>query len=140
MSEEFTPDQIRQVLDLDLGDNDSGERTVRGYLLRLLHDVWTEGEGFDGKRPFGNSSWDYDIKVPMLKAGLVNGSLDEDGYVDEIDDAQADALVLAAIASLGTDYRALLGKATSLLWDTGMPGNRQAADELRASGGLEALT
>jgi hypothetical protein len=100
MSEEFTQDQIRQVLDLDLGPNDSGERTVRGYLLRLLRDVWTEGEGFDGKRPFGNSSWDYDIKVPMLKAGLVSGRLDSDGYVEQLDDAAADALILAAIAAL----------------------------------------
>jgi hypothetical protein len=37
------------------------------------------------------------------------------------------------------DLRALLDKSTSLLWDTGMPGSRQAAGELRASGGLEAL-
>lgn len=101
MSEEFTSEQIRQVLDLELGDNDSGQPTVRGYLLRLLRDVWTEQEGFDGKRPFGNSSWDYDIKVPMLKAGLINGNLDSDGYVVDIDDTAAGALILAAIATLG---------------------------------------
>ena len=100
MSEEITRDEIRQVLDLELGDNDSGEATVRGYLLKLLAKVWIEDEGFDGKRPFGNSSWDYDIKVPMLKAGIIRGKLDEDGYVDELNDEEADRLVLAAIAAL----------------------------------------
>ena len=103
MSEEkeFTTGQIRQVLDLELGPNDSGEATVRGYLLRLLRDVWNQQEGFDGKRPFGNSSWDYDLKVPMVKAGLVSGKLDSDGYVEQLDDRKADALILAAISSLG---------------------------------------
>ena len=97
MSEEITP---QQVLDLQLGDNDSGEATVRGYLLRLLRAVWSEGEEFDGKRPFGNSSWDYELKIPMVKAGLISGKLDSDGYVEHLDDEAADALVLAAIKAL----------------------------------------
>ena len=135
-----TPEQIRQVLDLDLGQNDSGAPTVRGYLVALLTTLWTEEDEFSGKRPFGNSGWQYDFAPAVIRAGLVEGALDEDGYVDTLDNATLNRLVLAAIASLGTDHPALLDKATSLLWDTGMPGNRQAAGELRASGGLEALT
>ena len=97
---EIAPEKIRQFLDLELGDNDSGERTARGYLLRLLGDVWRDGEGFDGKRPFGNSSWDHDLYVPMVKAGLVDGKLDSDGYIETFAEHQADALVHAAIAAL----------------------------------------
>lgn len=97
---DVTADEIREFLDLELGTNDSGEPTARAYLLRLLADVWREQEGFDGKRPFGNSSWDYDLKVPMVKAGLIRGKLDEDGYVEELDDEAADKIVLAAIAAL----------------------------------------
>ena len=38
------------------------------------------------------------------------------------------------------DLLALLGKATVLLWDTGLPGNQAAAAELRAAAGMGALT
>lgn len=104
MSREFTPEKIRQVLGLELGDNDSGEPTVRRYLLRLLGDVWREGEGFNGKRPFGNSSWEYDLYVPMVRAGLVGGRLDSDGCLDQVDDKAADALIHAAIAALDAPH------------------------------------
>ena len=100
MSEEFTTQEIRQVLDLELGPNDSGKPTVRAYLIELLRKVWDEGEGFDGKRPFGNSSWDYDFVPAMVRAGIINGKLDEDGYVEHADDRRLNALVLAAIHAL----------------------------------------
>ena len=98
---ELTPEKAREILNLDIGDNDSGERTVGGYLRKLLRDVWIEQEGFNGKRPFGNSGWDRDIKAPMLRAGLITGTLDEEGYIEELDDDQADELVLAVIDQLG---------------------------------------
>ena len=91
----------QQVLDLPLPENDSGASTVRGYLIALLTELWREEECFSGKRPFGNSSWQYDVYVPLIKAGIVDGALDEDGYIDRCDDAAADQLVLGAIAALG---------------------------------------
>jgi hypothetical protein len=90
-----------QILDLEIGANDSGASTVRGYLTELLKTLWVEGEGFSSKRPFGNSSWEYDLYVPLIKAGIVPGSLDEDGYVEDVDRSAADRVVLAAIGALG---------------------------------------
>jgi len=98
---EVTP---QQLLELPLGENDSGESTIRGYLIRLLADVWTEQEGFDGKRPFGNSSWAYDLYVPLIRAGVVEGTFDGDGDLDDFSresQQKADALILEAIKSLG---------------------------------------
>lgn len=94
---ETTP---QQLLDLPLPENDSGASTVRGYLAALLAELWREEDGFSGKRPFGNSSWQYEIYAPMVKAGIVDGRLDEDGYVEDVDVPAADKLILAAIQSL----------------------------------------
>jgi hypothetical protein len=91
----------RELLNLPLDRNDADAATVRDYLIKLLAQVWAEGEGFSGKRPFGNSSWEYELYVPMIRAGLVTGRLDEDGYVDNVDQRAADALVAAAIQALG---------------------------------------
>jgi hypothetical protein len=94
----------QQVLDLPLPQNDSGAGSVRGYLVALLTEVWTEGEGFSGKRPFGNSGWQSDFYVPMIRAGIIAGEIDEDGYLDSLTseaEDQADALILAAIKALG---------------------------------------
>ena len=61
---------LTAVLDLPLAeDNDAGAKTVREYLELLLLGVWHEGEGFDGKRPFGNSCWESDLTEPLVEAG-----------------------------------------------------------------------
>jgi hypothetical protein len=92
-----------QILNTPLGDNDAGAATVRDYLVALLAELWREEEGFSGKRPFGNSDWQYDLYAPLIKAGLIGGTLDEDGYVDlAFDTNEADERIIAAIRSLGS--------------------------------------
>lgn len=99
---DISPDTARRVLDLPMPDgNDAGATTIRDYLIRLLTEVWRENECFSGKRPFGNSGWDYDLYGPLVEAGLIRGRLDEDGYLEDVDDEAGDRLILAAIAELG---------------------------------------
>jgi hypothetical protein len=98
---EATKPTPQQVLDLPLPPNDSGASTVRGYLIALLRVVWRETEGFSGKRPFGNSGWQYDVYEPLVKAGWVEGAFKEPGYLDICDTKTADALMDEAIQALG---------------------------------------
>lgn len=99
---EISPETARQVLDLALPDNDAGAATIRDYLTRLLAEVWREEQGFSGKRPFGNSGWQYEVYVPMIRAGLVAGSITEwDEAGDDFEPRDADQLILAAIRELG---------------------------------------
>lgn len=100
---DVSPETARQALDQTLPDgNDAGASTVRDYLIRLLAELWREEAGFSSKRPFGNSGWQYDIYVPLIRAGLIDGSLDEDGEIcGDFDYGEADKVVLAAIAELG---------------------------------------
>jgi hypothetical protein len=67
-------------------DSDAGENmTIRDYLYTLLDKLWKEEEGFNSKRPFGNSGWTFDIAKPLIEHGYIEGSLDEDGYLDDYD-------------------------------------------------------
>jgi len=82
-------------------DSDAGyDITVRDYLCTLLLTLWDEGEGFSGKRPFGNSGWEFEIYQPLIVAGFIPGALDKDGYVHTVDEKIASAyvrnLILAA--------------------------------------------
>lgn len=91
------------ILDCPMRDNDSGATTIRGYLIALLAGVVVEEEGFSGKRPFGNSGWKYDIYEALASAGLIRATIDEDGFIDQLDDdqrQQADKLILGAIEVL----------------------------------------
>lgn len=99
MSEPIEQTDI-DLLNLPLPDNDADAPTVRDYLIELLRTAWEQGEDFC-KRPFGNSGWQYEIYAPMVKAGLIPGDLDADGYVENVDTRAADALMDKAIQALG---------------------------------------
>lgn len=98
----ISTETARRVLDLELGENDAGAATVRDYLVALLTELWSQGENFGGKRPFGNSGWQDDIYVPMIRAGLATGSVDDAfGGIRDFYQHEADELIQAAIAELG---------------------------------------
>ncbi len=95
-------DQDPDILDLDFFCNDLGkDLTIRGYLKELIKTLWQEGEGFSGKRPFGNGVWRNDIYATLIREGVVPGKLDWDGFVETIDNTKmADALILDAISRM----------------------------------------
>jgi hypothetical protein len=73
-------------------DSDAGDGlTIRDYLHKLLLTLWEEGEGFSGKRPFGNSGWDFDLYIPLIKNGFIAGRLAADGYIEKIE-SEEDAI------------------------------------------------
>ena len=80
-------------------DSDAGEQiTMRGHLHELLSTMWDQGEGFSGKRPFGNSGWEAEIFQPLIKAGYIKGELDEYGAINSIaDEDQANIFVFDMI-------------------------------------------
>lgn len=90
------------ILDLPMAMdyNDAKATTIRDYLKRLLVTLWEEKESFSGKRPFGNSGWQYDLYVALIKGGAIAGKLDSEGRIGEIDRVEADKLIVAAIDNL----------------------------------------
>jgi hypothetical protein len=96
----FSPETIRTALDCPMGQNDADASTVRDYLKELLAAVITKEEGFSGKRPFGNSGWMRELHLPLVKAKLIKGRLDDEGYIASVDEKAAERLLLEAIASL----------------------------------------
>lgn len=59
----------------------SGARTVGHFLCILAGEVWLRQECFDGKRPFGNSGWNWDVLEALIAAGIIED--DEDGQGDQ---------------------------------------------------------
>lgn len=90
--------ELNEILALTTLRRDLNEEiTLRQYFYDLMSTLWCEQDGFDGKRPFGNSGWDYEIYKPLVQAGLVKGRIDVDGYIAELDDAEANEFVLTKI-------------------------------------------
>lgn len=89
----WTQKQIEEALEIRF-DSDAGKNlTLRGYFCELLMALWVEGEGFSGKRPFGNSGWDHDIYRALVVGGVIRGRLDADGFLDDFDRGAANDLV-----------------------------------------------
>ena len=89
---------IEGILDLPMGENDAKAKTIRGYLYKLLITLWYEDEGFSGKRPFGDSGWSYDLYQPLVFNGIVEGSVDEDGCLEDFNEKQAVDIIATCIA------------------------------------------
>lgn len=93
----------KKVLALPLEQpNDAGVEAVvvRDYLVLLLGEVWNHGECFNGKSPFGNSCWESDLYIPLVKSGMITGEIDEDGYLVDYDGVMGNRLINLAIQSL----------------------------------------
>lgn len=74
--------------------------TLRDFLIGLAAQVWDQGEGFSGKRPFGDSGWDYCVYEALVKAGHLKGDVDDEGYVKDWDQAEGHQMVLKALEEL----------------------------------------
>lgn len=96
-----------KILALPMGENDAGAKTVRGYLVTLLRELWHGEEGFSGKRPFGNSGWKHEVYNALVEGRAVAGVVYvdvEDGVtyreVECTDRPRAEQLICEAIKSL----------------------------------------
>lgn len=87
------------ILSLYMKDNDANATTIRDYLLALLKGVWTHGEGFDGKRPFGNSGWESELFSALAAVDLINATVEDGEYYDH-DEAEGRRLINLAIDAL----------------------------------------
>ena len=71
--------------------------TLKQYFHMLLLKLWISEEVFDGRRPWGNSGWTYDVFVVLIKNGLIPGKIDDEGFVKEVDVDEAKAFVITEI-------------------------------------------
>lgn len=86
------------ILDVMMETADFSEPlTIRAYFRRMVLAIWREGEGFSGKRPFGNSGWHYDVYAALVKSGHIRGAFDEHGCLDRCDHQTGDRLVREAL-------------------------------------------
>ncbi|MBN3839304.1 hypothetical protein [Burkholderia sp. Ac-20349] len=82
------------------------EVSIREYLGELLKALWDEGEGFSSKSPFGNSGWEYSLYGALIKAGAVEGRLDEYNgrfcvdHISGTEQGKANQIVFSLIAKM----------------------------------------
>ena len=93
-------------LKIPMGENDAEANTVGEYLmalLQLLLTLWQEAERFSGKRPFGNSGWEYELHYALAEAGVIKATFYEEEdwkELDEYDEKEANAIIQKALDEL----------------------------------------
>ena len=93
--------ELKAICDLVvLTDDVPKGTTIREYFKLIAFEVWTEGEGFSGKRPFGNSGWQTDIYATLVKYGVIDGHFDSEGYIEEYDDEAGSDIIEDLIKAL----------------------------------------
>ena len=91
---------MMNILDIAMQENDAGAKTIRHYLHKLLKTLWQEGEDFSGKRPFGNSGWEYDLYIALCRAKAITGEIDNNGGLLSFDEKAANTAIFNAIDAM----------------------------------------
>lgn len=80
-----TTEELNDILDYKFRFDDADADSIREYFYALLFTLYQEGEGFSGKRPFGNSGWESDIFEAFVDMDAIEGKIvrDEDGYLQD---------------------------------------------------------
>ena len=74
--------------------------TIKKFFQELLLTLFKEKEMFNSKRPFGNSDWDCDLIICLIKNNVIYGKLDEDDYIEDYDWEHYDSVLEKLIKSL----------------------------------------
>ncbi|MEG1662931.1 MAG: hypothetical protein RR338_03005 [Clostridia bacterium] len=88
-----------EILELEVRSEDIGVVTIKQYFKQLLLTLFAEGECFSGKRPFGNSAWEYDIMDCLIKNKVFKTEIDEYGEED-YDDMEFNRIICELITSM----------------------------------------
>ena len=93
--------KLEEILNLKFYSKDlDREITIKDFFKKLLKTLFKEKETFDSKRPFGNSDWDCDLIVCLIKNNIIYGKLDEDGYIEDYDEKRYDLMLQILIENL----------------------------------------
>lgn len=95
----------KEYAKIPMQENDARAKTIGEYLEKLLLTLWDEEEMFSGKRPFGNSGWKWEIYTALVSTKVVNGKLDEYGYLAEYDASMADDVVKNIILAVFNELK-----------------------------------
>lgn len=93
----------KEILELKFESSDLGkEISIKDFFKELLTTLFKEGECFSGKRPFGNSGWNYDLRVCLAKNGVIEGKCFQYGDLEDwdYDSKEADSKILELIKEL----------------------------------------
>jgi hypothetical protein len=106
---ETDQNRYRDALAVEFEHEAMGDTTVRRYLTALLSAVWGQGEGFSGKKPFGNSGWEFDLYGPLMDSGFIEWVAPyphNPGYLQLKDERAAHLFVADLILAMCADEKA----------------------------------
>jgi len=75
-------------------------QTIRDYLRVLLIELWLRGEQFCGKRPLGQDGWDWELMIPLVSNGFIDGEIDDNGFLVFCDENTGKQLIEGAIIAM----------------------------------------
>ena len=97
VNEGISPMRVDWNYILDLPVDHDVALTIRGYLHRLMSALWRDRHGFSGKRPFGDSGWEFTLYESLVENGIVKGEFDEDMCLKSVDVENADKVIQSCI-------------------------------------------
>lgn len=91
----------KELLNITFESRDLGRTlTLREYFVELLRTLWREDDQFSGKRPFGNSGWQWDVYIGLGKHVPNLVIYDAEGEVEDYDEKECERMIRMALDTL----------------------------------------
>ena len=97
----MTVEEFNKLSELRFYSNDLNDNvSIKTYIKEILKVLWLEPDDFNGKRPLGNSGWQFDLYKAMIEKNIIEGEVDDYGCVDSVNMTDADKLIIDYISIL----------------------------------------
>jgi len=97
----MTVEEFNKLSELRFYSNDLDDNvSIKTYIKEILKVLWLEPDDFNGKRPLGNSGWQFDLYKAMIEKNIIEGEVDDYGCVDSVNMTDADKLIIDYISIL----------------------------------------
>lgn len=91
-------EKMNKILNMEFFSKDFGGKiTLKKYFVAMIEIFWNDPKDFNGKRPFGYSCRQDDLHQALIKNKFVEGKIDEEGCIDELDFKEAGKVIAEAL-------------------------------------------
>lgn len=91
-----------KILNLEMRHSNT-DTTIKEFLKTLCFEIISRGSKFNAEAPFTVKGWEEDLVFPLVNEGIIEGYINEDGYLENYDKDESYQILIDCIKYIFKD-------------------------------------